>query len=226
MVLPNNFQVNDREIFSDLVHKGNSIISFINDEQIYPNQFQLLQKAQKIIQEKNFGNKYIMLPPSSFHITMKDLLCDKVRDHQSWSSKLQSDIRFSEADIFVQEQSAHPIQQIQHNPLILKYAFMDHYANSIKLSLIPNDEDTKRALRKFRDEVSLKTGIKHGNHEDYRYHITLCYLFRRLNGEEENELNEVLGQLDDLFRNELGLLTLQPPQLTFFEDMFEFKLKR
>jgi len=126
----------------------------------------------------------------------------------------------------MQEHCNHTIQQYQKVKWEMKYAFMDTGANTVKLSLSPKDEDTRISLKKFRDEISLRTGVKHANHEEYRYHITFCYLIRKLHEEEEAELQEIVGQIGKLFENELGILTLQPPVLTFFDDMFEFKLKR
>jgi len=205
---------------------GNTIISFLNDPKIYPHHYPLFIKAQDIIKSMNCASKFAMLPPSSFHMTIKDLLCDQVRVHQDWSNKLAMDARLDEVDRFVIENCADPILSIQRKTLNMKFGFMDPYANSIKVCIIPADEGTKDALKTFRDEISSRTGIKHGNHDDYRFHVTFCYQIRKLIEEEEIELHDTLGQLSKLFESEFGVLTLQPPVLTFFDDMFEFKLKR
>lgn len=213
---------------------GNTIISFINNEQDFPKQYPLLLKAEELLEKMYFSKKLALLPPSrfvfqkpksSFHVTLKDLLCDQRRWPADWTPKISSHLELEKVDKFVEETCLPSVDALQNKTLKLQFSRVDFSCDSIKLNLVPADEDSRKALHAFRNEISTTTGIRHGNHDDYQFHLTLAYQLRVLHQDEELVLQDVLSQIGKLMED-FGVITLLPPKLTYFEDMYEFKLSR
>nr|XP_040698850.1 uncharacterized protein ASPSYDRAFT_93067 [Aspergillus sydowii CBS 593.65]OJJ55044.1 hypothetical protein ASPSYDRAFT_93067 [Aspergillus sydowii CBS 593.65] len=59
---------------------------------------------------------------------------------------------------------------------------------TIGLRLHPRDD----ALWDLREELSAATGIRHDNHDDYKFHVTLAYTVRQVMPDEEAELRAVV----------------------------------
>ncbi len=94
------------------------------------------------------------------------------------------------------------------------------------LKLKPKDEETDSKIRKFRDDIASSCGLHFPNHETYQFHISLAYLREKLNIEEKIEQREMKRKIENYIKENFSTVELAQPQLTFFDTMFEFRLKR
>ena len=74
---------------------GNTIICFADPQS---QAFQEAEWAQQQLLRESYADKFAILPPSSFHMTVLDLICDQVRETEKWSSHLSLDAPLEEVD--------------------------------------------------------------------------------------------------------------------------------
>ncbi len=198
---------------------GNSIVSEVKKE---TKQHPLLKTIQDELMSASFGSAFTCLPPSSYHMTIFDLVCDQVRQKENWSSLIPLDLPLPEVDKKLEELVA-PLEK----PTPLNMVF-DHFEleKTIGTILVPADEATKAALSSYREKVSSATGIRHPNHETYFFHISLAYILRKLSANEERALKEWVITVDHRLEKNFGTLELPPPELVFFPHMHSFPTER
>ena len=202
---------------------GNTIISFVDAEN-NPTLFQQCLDMQQRLRESEIGAKFAYLPPDSFHMTVMDLLCAEVRTPDRWSNKLALSAPLKECDAFFLD----CVPQIPSpQPLTMRYA-ASH--GNFNIGLEPSDLEAKEALRHYRDQVADATGVRRANHETYQFHVSLAYQLIELNAAEEKlyaAFKRRMGEVLDTCRSgdpdgSAETITLPPPRLVFFDDMFRF----
>ena len=75
-------------------------------------------------------------------------------------------------------------------------------------------------MRRLRDRLADALGFRAPNHETYRLHISVAYLMRYIDGEDREELNEVLAQLLQGMPLEFELGAVE---FCTFENMYSFR---
>lgn len=197
-------------------YPGNTIICFVDSVE-HASVYNRVMWAQDQLRAMSWQHKYAFLPPSSFHMTVMDLLCDQRRDPAYWSKYLPLSTDLSETDKSL-------ISQVQTVPapstLRMKYDQMSEALTSIELE--PADDATRDALWRYRDAIADVTGIRFPDHDQYKFHISLAYQLIHLTPDEIAEqeglrkwLSQILQQSDEQFVSNV-------PQLAFFDDMFRF----
>lgn len=197
---------------------GNTIICFVP-----PNSatFQQVSQVQAILQTLPFAYKFSFLPPASFHMTVMELLCDQVRQAGYWSTELALDVPLDVADDFF----AVHVPQVPP-PTTIRMQFREISPASLVLYLDAADTETAVALQTYRDAISRATGVRFPNHDNYDYHISLAYRLINLTTAEEDHLAQQLKDLNQALSQEFGIFAPPPPQLTFFDNMWAFHLRR
>lgn len=192
---------------------GNTVICFINTEN-NSILFEELIWAQAELKKLSFSHKYAVLPPSSFHMTVIELLMDRYRDAPFWPSMLKRDKELSEIDTLYQS----IIDSIEKNKFTMK---IDR-ADDTKFILSPYNEENRKLLKKYRDLVAEKTGLRFDNHDQYRFHISLFYQLQTLIPEEEKELASVLEKINQRVLNRIKYFNTDEPKFTIFNDIYMF----
>lgn len=193
---------------------GNTIISFVPpDSPIFAH----TSWVQAQIQALPFAHKFGFLPPSSFHMTVMELLCDQVRVPERWSAQLPLDTPLPQLDNFFTERVP-PIPP----PAALQMRFVEVTQYTATLNLTPADEETAVSLQTYRNQIAAATGVRFPDHDSYQYHISTAYRLINLTTAEETQLAATLQPINDTLRTRFGLFAPPPPQLTFFDDMFAF----
>lgn len=172
---------------------------------------------------RRFGPKLAPLPPSSFHVTVFDGLCDEERVPEHWSSRIPLDAPLEETDRLLSEWLA-PLRGPER--LNMELAGLGSFEVGLNLELRPADEVSAAGLADFREAVARATGIRHPGFERYAFHLSLAYLLYELDGEELADYRELAAETEARLAQSFGVLELGRPQLTFFEDMFAFLLSR
>lgn len=194
---------------------GNTVVSMCVDvEPLYSE----LIWAQEQFMTLPFAERFAFLPPSSFHMTVFELLCDQVRDPAHWSSLVPGDAHISDADriLFEAWQSVKPPESITMEFVRISLGL------AITLSLRPKDEGVAAMLKSYRDELSRATGIRFPNHETYRFHIGLAYNLVPLTDEELKVFEKTRHAVDLRLRETVQYFTLPAPQFVKFHDMSAF----
>lgn len=193
---------------------GNTMIS--HTREIEPLQSQLIWIQEQYKQLSFAEEKLAFLPPSSFHMTFFELLCDQVRKPEYWSSKLPLDAPLEETDRFFAE----ALKGFEF-PQEIHMSIADLYVTTIRLR--PISEEHEAFLRAKRDELAEVTGVRQPNHDQYGFHISLAYNLRHLTDAEKEEFEAFKQRLLPQVQEKVGTFTLGAPEYVLFADMGEFR---
>ncbi len=171
-----------------------------------------------------FARCFTELPRSSHHVTIFDLVCDEVRRPERWSRRLSLDLPLEDVDRAFEEWLA----PLGPWPRVLRMRFDGVGPSDVTfhLRVRPADAATRDALADFREAVSTATGVRHPTHDRYRFHLSLAYQRVWMDGDEQRAFGAFARGLETELERGFGELTLGPPQLALFDDMFAFPTRR
>ena len=196
---------------------GTTIISFIPDDSSV---WATLHELQATLSAQPYAHKFAPLPPSSFHMTVMSLLNDQGRRAENWSKHLHLDTPLQSVDAFLVERM--PTVPVP-NGFDMAFSRLPS-TGGLSLYIEPADDETDAALSAYRNQIADVTGVRHPDHETYRYHISLAYRLIVLTDAEQQVHEQLLQAYERQIRANLGRFRVGPPQLTFFDTMFEFVL--
>lgn len=161
---------------------------------------------------------YTLLPPSSWHMTVFEGVCDQVRRPGFWPDDLGLDVPLAECDaLFTAKLSAFDLRS--DPPYRLRIAGWQPLVNGIALKLAPVTAAEEARLRDVRDRLSALLQISHPKHETYTFHLSIAYLIRHPSEAQQAALSTML------FERLSGLpaeFELGAPEFCRFADMFAF----
>lgn len=200
-------------------YPGNTIISFIQRQSPV---FDELVKIRSDLQMCSAGSCFTFLPDSSLHMTVFEGVCFDVRVPELWSRFLPLDASMDEADSFIEARFSEvpSITDVcmRTDGIVTGFGY--------GVSLVPDSPEDLLCIRDYRDALSESTGIRFPNHEEYRFHISLCYGI----SDPDEKQNRVLDQFE---RDAVAYIKEHPvkfkidqPRMTFFRDMFAFETVR
>jgi hypothetical protein len=199
---------------------GNTIICPIPpDNAVYA---ELVRFAERL-KALSCVSKFTLMPPSSYHMTVIQGVCEEDRKPELWSRDLPLDMPLEETDRYFRKKFAEI--PIPHG-FQMKFNEVETGSVALTLKLLPASDEDREALTQFRDRVSEQLGLRFPDHEAYQFHITIAYKIYELTGEEVGELQQFKEQEDREFGDRIGGLATPSPQLVFFKDMFEFASAR
>jgi hypothetical protein len=196
------------------IFAGNTTICFVDPDGPLGRAAQAFQQALAA----TFGPRFALLPPSSFHMTTMELLCDEIRTPERWSAQLPLDAPIAATDPFF-------IERVTPLPapagLTMRVTSIGH-RHGMLLNLEPADAATGEALWAYREAVATATGVRFPDHASYWFHISLAYRIIELDAAEEAALAEFAATWLPRLRDVGAAIALPPPTLTFFDDMCRF----
>ena len=183
------------------------------------------ERVQRRYREAGLGELFAFLPPASFHMTLFDLVCHRVRQPARWSSELPLDAAMAQEDRFMAERLAHDQRP---GPPAMKAVGLGELGgdHTLRLHLQPADEQHAAALQAFREAASRVTGVRHPVHDRYAFHVSLAYPLVILDPDQEAQHRAVEADVTPRLRERLGRVTLDAPYLSLFADMFAFPRQR
>ena len=194
---------------------GNTIICFV-DPRTHPTIYNEALWAQQRLQGMHCAHKFGFLPPSSFHMTVMELLTDADRNAEKWSAKLPLDMPLEETDHFL-------IETLKACRFPETFAMQfDHMGEQASLKLSPANEESHAAIWAFREEMADLTGVRRTAFADYVFHITLGYNLIELEPHDVAERDATFLEIDERLTETFGIFETDQPVLTFFDDMFKF----
>lgn len=191
---------------------GNTVICHIPQDSAT---FDLLLRVRREAETQPWAKKYSFLPPSSYHMTVFDGVCDQVRAPENWTSKLPLDAPLEQVDEFLRT-----VWPKLPKPAGFAMRYRSFYAHDyISMLIQPTTPEVEREIRGFRDQLSTALGIRHPNHAAYTFHITLAYGIEVLTPTEEAQVTAFEARIHHELQENFGILRLNTPELTFFADM-------
>ncbi|MEO1288604.1 MAG: DUF1868 domain-containing protein [Chloroflexota bacterium] len=198
------------------LYPGNTIICFCDARNdVYTH----LDAIQERLMSLEFASKFTLLPMSSMHMTVMQLLCDQARVPEQWSSKLALDTSLNETDKFFLK----TVPQIDPpENFRMRYKSLSFGQVGVSIRLEPDDDITHEQIWQYRNQIADATGVRFPDHETYKFHISLAYQIQILTEEEQETIQQLIDEINKKYCDTFGIFNSGKPQLTFFDDMFDF----
>ncbi|KAK4947804.1 hypothetical protein LTR10_013312 [Elasticomyces elasticus] len=171
------------------------------------------------LQRQDFAACYVLLPPSSWHMTVYEGVSDQIRKRTCWPGDCALDAPLESCTTMVREKLA-SFDLRSEPPFRMTIAGWEPLEDGIALKIVPASLDEERRLRGLRDRLSKLLRMRHPGHDTYSFHVSLAYMLRFL-GQQDHQaisafLQSYLKKLPKTF--ELGA-----PEFCIFDDMFAFQ---
>ncbi len=162
---------------------------------------------------------YTLLPPSSWHMTVFEGVCDQVRVPGFWPAGLAMDAKLDDCNRRYAERLKAFEMDITPSFRMQVQGYLP-LVDGIGLELEPVTSKQDNDLRTLRDRLSEILGIRQPSHDTYGFHLSIGYFIRFPSDEEHNWLyDKLVAHLAGMPRDfELGA-----PEFCFFDSMFEFR---
>ncbi|KAF3935983.1 hypothetical protein ABW20_dc0103369 [Dactylellina cionopaga] len=192
---------------------GNTILSHLSpSSELYASMLVVYEN----IPNHRLAHLFALLPPSSWHMTIFEGVCDTVRKPGFWPSDLGMDRSLEECnDLFARKLSAFDLQC--EPPYLMKAVGWTPTGLGIHVEL--RTEDENKRLRGLRDRLADTLKIRHRGHETYGLHISMGYRIRFFTEEQTREIDEFLAEQ---FKGMAKQFELGAPEFCKFNDMFAF----
>lgn len=195
---------------------GNTLVCHLSQSsKLYASLLALYEK----LRTSPLSHLYALLPPSSWHMTVFEGVCDEVRKPGYWPSDLALDSPLADCTAHFAEKLS--VLDLRCDlPYRMVVRGVDPLETGIGLHLEFRDAEDEVQFRDLRDRISEVLNLRHPGHESYGLHFSLAYLVRHPTDDQKRGISKVvLDHLKDApVEFELGA-----PEFCTFEDMFAFK---
>jgi hypothetical protein len=195
---------------------GNTIIAHLSPaSEIYASMLVLHEK----LHQHRLSHLFALLPPSSWHMTIFEGVCDQVRKPGFWPADLPLDAPLEDCDaLFVKKLSTFDLQC--NPPYLMSVLGWSPLKTGIGVHVELRTADESKRVRGLRDRLADLLQIRHRDHATYDLHLSIAYLLRHLTAEQKAELTALLmDHLEGMPKEfELGA-----PEFCKFDDMFAFR---
>ncbi|MFT3792635.1 MAG: DUF1868 domain-containing protein [Rudaea sp.] len=169
------------------------------------------------------GSRHLSwLPEASYHATIFDCVTDAYRLPGDWPQMLPLDASMEQCNRYLAGR-LHDFDLGFAPPL--RFVVDDDVESCDVATLVPLrpiDAAENRRLRDLRDRLSRATGIRHANHDGYRFHSSFAYYVRQFTPAEEANYQLARARMLRRLRKEIAVLELDAPTFCVFDDMFAF----
>ncbi len=167
----------------------------------------------------SFAHKYALLPPSSFHMTVYEGICDQVRRPENWVEGISLEAPLYQiTDYFFSQLHLLP----RKNNIYIKVVKYFAHNGGISFTVEPYDEATKEYLTLFRSTMHDTLKMNNLNAEGYRFHVSLAYNLIELTPQEQQELQKIEQHVNQLLEEREYVINFGAIELCHFNDMFHF----
>lgn len=164
---------------------------------------------------------YTLLPPTSWHMTVFDCVCDEERDGHNWPNGKALDLPLAELNREFEER----LKAERFGPKLdfaMRVTGCWPLRQVISIALEPADSAEEQAIRTLRNRLATALGLRRHNHDAYGFHITLAYFRDYPRGGDLVELEHILTEETEAMTASLPPFVLGPPEFCDFNDMFAF----
>lgn len=217
-VLPNGVNVKFDQNGNALPFEGSTVIGYFNYEAFYQ---ALGQLTTAISADKSLMSKLILLPASSYHVTVFDCVCQKAGGGWYWPSGVPRETPLYECMEILKERFSN-IALNELPDINLKITGHKPFINTLAVTFSPNSGVDVDNLKCLRDSLSILSGIRRSNHETYEFHLTIGYFIDQVDFSDMSHLEKLLS---DFFQRIDGLndhVTLNKISFCSFKDMLSY----
>ncbi|WYZ44895.1 hypothetical protein EsH8_VIII_000211 [Colletotrichum jinshuiense] len=186
--------------------------------------FASLESLGAALASSRFSSSVALLPPSSYHMTVFEGVCDQVRQPGYWPADLPLDTPLQECTSHLEEKLSglrlRDGDAPRPPPYDMAIAGFDPLDVGISLRLEGRAPSVTERLRGLRGRLAAALQIRHPIHDEYGFHISVAYLLRHLDDAEKRELEALLSAF---FTGMPKTLALGAPEFCVFGDMFAFE---
>ncbi len=198
---------------------GNTIVAHLPaDSRLYASMLQLYAKLEASPLSKLFA----LLPPSSWHMTVFEGVCDSVRGDGYWPHDIPRDASLEECTaVFTEKLRKFNLGDESSPPYRLKVVGFSSFWVGIGVSLQLATDEEDRRFRGLRDRLSGTLLVRHPQHDHYELHLSMAYFLRYLDDGQKEDLGKLLQE-----HLEGGMprdFELGAPEFCTFENMFKFE---
>lgn len=196
---------------------GNTFICHIDPESVA---HAALTRASLALKSGPLADGFTFLPPSSFHMTVFEGVCDQHRADDRWPKAMASDCDLTSVTQSFEAavEGLVPPQSHYIRPTGIFGGF------SVAVSGATDADET--SLRRVRQALRVATTILREDFETYDFHITLAYNLRWFT---RAEAESIMDLSDSVFADLAAAspeIRLGPVEFCTFEDMHAFVPKR
>ena len=216
-----------RKFYADgRVHpfRGNTVICHLDQQGPNSGLFEALLDIYRQFPALRFAPKITALPPSSYHMTIFGGANDPDRKAGLWPASIPLDTPIEECTRILGERlekaALGPVAPIRMRIDLSEPAERE---TPLTIRLLPIDDAENQRLRSLRNRLSDIFEIRAPTHDAYRFHVTLAYLIRRLDPDEQREFRATYKDRHVEIARRCPVIELGQPEYCSIEDMFHFK---
>lgn len=169
----------------------------------------------------DIASKLTWLPKESYHVTLFDGVTDAFRRPGDWPHMLPLDATMDVCNRYVGER-LRKLDVALDLPLRLTIDEEALARSVTTIPLRPVDAAENVRLRTLRDRISIATGVRHANHDNYGFHTTFAYYVRQFTADEEAGYRAQFTAAVHRLKKALPVIELGAPEYCLFDDMFVF----
>jgi hypothetical protein len=187
----------------------------------YPPLIERLDKLYGRLLDAEVAQIYTLLPPSSWHMTVFDGVCDGNRNGERWPGDLDREAPLLEINQTFEAR----LKAGRFGPglsFAMRVRRLRPLMNVIAIELEPADEGEERAVRALRQRLAATLSFDRSAPDTYTFHITLAYFLRFPDASEKARLESLMtDEIQDMAKS-LDPFRVGPPEFCHFNDMFAF----
>ncbi|ALS93226.1 DUF1868 domain-containing protein [Xanthomonas oryzae] len=203
---------------------GNTFLGHLEQQGDGYDSFDRVLNIYRELPEQRFANKFALLPPSSYHVTLLGGVNESDRAHGPWPSDLKRDHALADINadylLRVKERATPPLGACRFlvNPTAAKTG-----ANvNLLIPLKPADTQTAQRLETARQALMQLTRLQRPDYINFQFHISLAYLCDTLDAAEQTAYRKAVGGwLTQLAA--AGPITVPRFHFCTFDDMYAFR---
>lgn len=181
-----------------------------------------LKECQQQLQQQLDSGMLVPVPPSSFHLTVADLIWDSAYRHASANNvEFEDQLRSAIAEIFQQSQSSLK----GGNPIRWQPLGLMVMPRALAVCLVPKDERSYERILQFRRAIYQAPNLMRiGIEQQYRFtaHITLGYFGEIPSQPNREKLSDQLSEFNDQWLETSQEILVKQAELRKFNDMTQY----
>ena len=209
---------------SVLPFAGNTIICHLAQQGEGYDIFDAFLDIYRDLPARSFARKVAVLPPSSYHMTIFGGANDPLRGPGGWPADLGSDASIEACNAWCKDRLSGfdpgldlPIR------MVIDDSIAGRDMKNILIHLRAAEAAQEAALRRLRDGLSSLLGIRTGDHEDYRFHLSIGYRTAWFDEAEADAFDRALREWRENLKAKAPEITFGAPEFCTFGDMFAFR---
>jgi hypothetical protein len=204
---------------------GNTFIGHIAQQGAGFEGFNTVLDVYREFPKHSFSNKVALLPPSSYHITVFGGANEVDRGTARWVKTTPTNMPISEiTDQYLQAFKKMDGKYSVPFEFIVDEVPPARTEGTLKIPFKPANKSTEMRLRQLRDDLSELTGIREPDHDDYKFHLTLGYIYRFLSQEEAEKVSDLTKRYMERISRLEKKIQIHKIQFCQLQDMYAFEV--